>query len=84
MDAPAFDTKRFVWPALQFFVFCFLVVLISSMAMVKPAHASGTVASINTYFVAGSGFGFYRYAATPAATIGDRPRFPVNIQSFHH
>ena len=71
IDTPAFDAKRFVRAALQFFVFCFLVVLISSMAMVKPAHASGTVASINTYFVAGSGFGFYRYAATPAVACGD-------------
>jgi hypothetical protein len=70
MDAPAFDA-RWVRPALRFIAFCFSVVLISTMTMVKPAHASGTVASINTYFAASSGFGFYRYAATPAAACGD-------------
>jgi hypothetical protein len=71
MDAPAFDAIRFVRPALRSIAFCFSVVLISSMTLVKPAHASGTVASINTYFVAGSGFGGYINAATPAAACGD-------------
>jgi D-alanyl-D-alanine dipeptidase len=70
MDAPAFDA-RFVRPALRSIVFCLTVFLISSMMTVKPAHASGTVASINTYFVAGSGFGGYINAATPAAACGD-------------
>jgi hypothetical protein len=65
MDAPAFDA-RFVRPALRSIAFCFSVVLISTMTMVKPAHASGTVASINTYFAASSGFGNYVNAATPA------------------
>jgi hypothetical protein len=66
MDMPAFDTKRFVWPALRSIAFCFSVVVIALMMTVKPAHASGTVASINTYFAASSGFGNYVNAATPA------------------
>ena len=44
MDALAFDVKRFVQLALRSIVFCFTIIVISSMAMVKPAHASGSVA----------------------------------------
>lgn len=42
--------------------------MISSMTLVKPAQASGTVTpTLNTYYVWGSGFGNYVNAATPAA-----------------
>lgn len=71
MDAPAFDATRFVRLALRSIVFCFSIIVISSMTMVKPAHASGTVAaSTNTYLVGGGQYGTvadYINAATPGA-----------------
>jgi hypothetical protein len=44
MDAPAFDA-RWVRPALRSIAFCFSAIMISSMTMVKPAHASGTLST---------------------------------------
>ena len=43
MAAPAFDATRFVRPALLSIALYFSIILISSMMMVKPAHAFGTV-----------------------------------------
>jgi hypothetical protein len=43
MDAPAFDAIRFVRPALRSIVFCFSIIVISLMTMLKPAHATGNV-----------------------------------------
>ena len=43
MNALAFAAKRLVRPALRSIAFCFSVFLISTMTMVKSAHASGTV-----------------------------------------
>ncbi len=76
MDAPKSAATRLVRPALLFYI---LIVVISSMAMVKPAQASGTVASTTkTYSVSGSGFNFYLNAATPAEacelTTGGNPQ----------
>ena len=45
MDAPAFAAIRFVRAALRSIAFCLLAVAMSLMTMVKPVHASGTVAS---------------------------------------
>jgi hypothetical protein len=68
MDAPKFAATRLVRPALLFYI---LIVVISSMAMVKSAQASGTVASsTNNYAVGWSGGGGYVNAATPAAACG--------------
>jgi hypothetical protein len=68
MDAPRFAATRLVRPALLFYI---LIVVISSMAMVKSAQASGTVASsTNNYAVGWSGGGGYVNAATPAAACG--------------
>ena len=66
MDAPAFDTKRLVRPALRIIALYLSIIVIASMTTVKPAYASGTVSTLNTYFAAGSGFGNYINAATPA------------------
>ena len=43
MDAPAFGIKRLVRPTLLPIVLYLLIILISSTAMIKPAHASGSV-----------------------------------------
>ncbi|MEO8343002.1 MAG: hypothetical protein ABI536_04200 [Gallionella sp.] len=55
MDAPAFDA-RWVRPALRFIVFCFSVVAIASMTLVKLAHADGQVDFINVYTINSGGF----------------------------
>ncbi len=44
MDAPAFEATIFVRSALLSIALYFSIILITSMMMVKPAHASGTVA----------------------------------------
>jgi hypothetical protein len=43
MDTPAFDATRYIRPALRSIVVCSLAIVISSMTMVKPAQASGTI-----------------------------------------
>lgn len=43
MDAPTFNATRFVRPALLSVIFYFFAVVISSMMMVNPAHATGNV-----------------------------------------
>lgn len=43
MEAPAFDVKRFVRPDLRSLVFYLLIIVVSSVTIVKPAQASGTV-----------------------------------------
>ena len=44
MAAPAFDTTAIVLPALRSFALFIAAIVIAPMALVKPAHASGTVA----------------------------------------
>jgi hypothetical protein len=50
MDARAFDATRFVRLVLRSIVFYILTVALLSIAMVKPAHASGTVSAITRYY----------------------------------
>jgi hypothetical protein len=51
IDAPAFDATRFVRLALRSIVFCFSIIVISSMTMVKPAQASATVVQSAPYMM---------------------------------
>lgn len=49
MDAPAFDATGFVRPALLTIALYLLILVIPSMTMAKPAHASGSVTSTSTH-----------------------------------
>ena len=46
MDTPAFDAKDLFSPALRSIVFCFSIIVISLMTMLKPAHATGNVSPV--------------------------------------
>jgi hypothetical protein len=52
MDTPTFNATRFVRPALRSIVVCSLAIVISSMMMVNPAHAEGTVTPQRTSYCA--------------------------------
>ena len=59
MDAPAVGVKRFVRPSLLAIVLYILVIMLSSITMIKPAQAEGTVSPLFSYcatvwFVGGS------------------------------
>lgn len=56
MNAPALDATRMVRPALLTIALYLSVIMISLMAMVKPAHADGQVDSINVYTINSGGF----------------------------
>jgi hypothetical protein len=49
MGAPALNATRFARPALRAAVLYISIIMISLIAMVKPAHASGTVSPALTY-----------------------------------
>jgi hypothetical protein len=57
MDAPALDATRFIQPALLSIFMYLLIVVISSMKMVKPANVSGspvlgtTLSGIGEFFL---------------------------------
>ena len=55
MVAPVLDTTRMVRPALLTIAQYLSVIMISLMAMVKPAHADGQVDSINVYTINSGG-----------------------------
>ena len=73
MDTPAFDAKDLFSPALRSIVFCFSIIVISLMTMLKPAHASGTLStppslqySVSWWVTSTAvSFGYYTYTSTP-------------------
>jgi hypothetical protein len=68
MDAPAFDATRFVRPVLLAIALYLSIIAISSMMMVKPAHASGTVPEVTGY-----SYGGVNYSS--AAAVCEAPPF---------
>ena len=74
MKALAFST-RFVRPALRSITFCFSVVLISSMTMVKLAHASGVVSSSQNWATSLSGIGAFCLLPSLSASVACYAQF---------
>jgi hypothetical protein len=50
MDAPTFNATRFVRFALRFIVFCFSIIMITLMPVIKPAHAEGFVLRVPSHY----------------------------------
>ena len=74
IKALAFST-RFVRPALRSITFCFSVVLISSMTMVKLAHASGVVSSSQNWATSLSGIGAFCLLPSLSASVACYAQF---------
>jgi len=53
MDEPTFHATRFVQPVLRVVVLYLSIIVISSMTMIKPAQAEGTVPAVTNYAAAG-------------------------------
>lgn len=58
MDAPAFSATSFARPALLTIALYVSIILISTMTMVNPAHASGIVSPTTLYHAGGNNSGF--------------------------
>src|SRR4030067_1753588 len=58
MAAPEFDATGFVRPVLHTIALCFSSIVISSMTMIKPAQASGTVNPSVLYWGGNSASGY--------------------------
>jgi hypothetical protein len=58
MNMPAFAATRFVRPALRSIAVCFSIFLISSMALVSPAQAEGSVSAATAYWGGGNNSGY--------------------------
>jgi hypothetical protein len=69
MDAPAFDSKRFVRPVLLSTALFFAAVIVSLITITNPAHASGTVKSSVLFVGGGKGSGYDCSALTSVAQV---------------
>jgi len=90
MVVPALDTPRFVRPALLTIALYVLVIVVSSLTMIKPAHASGTINLATSYWGGpnGSGYncnGMASYGAvTGCARTYYQFRFDSALNSFNN
>jgi len=90
MVVPALDTPRFVRPGLLTIALYVLVIVVSSLTMIKPVHGSGTVNLATTYWGGpnGSGYncnGMASYGAvTGCAQTYYQFRFDSALNSFNN
>ena len=75
MNASAFAATRFVRTALRSIAFCFSIFLISTMMMVKPAHASGVVSSNQNWATSLSGIGAFCLLPSLSASVACYAQF---------